>query len=151
MRTRVRLCLYILCVALGAKLASAQAPPLQKTFVGSSVCKACHPDVYATWQKTRMANVVRDPKAHPEAVLGDFAKPDPVRTFDLSQVAFVYGSRWKQRYFAKQGDDYYVLPAQWDIKHSKWVPFHVEKNADWWVPYYGEGHTGRHNRAPFCR
>jgi hypothetical protein len=74
-----------------------------------------------------MANVVRDPSVHPEAALGDFSKPDPVRTFDLSQVAFVYGSRWKQRYFAKQGDDYYVLPAQWDIKHSKWVPFHVEK------------------------
>jgi hypothetical protein len=41
-----------------------------------------------------MANVVRDPREHPEAVLGDFAHPDPLRTFDLDQVAFVYGSRY---------------------------------------------------------
>ena len=26
-------------------------------------------------------------------------------------VAFVYGSRWKQRYFTKIGDDYYPEPA----------------------------------------
>jgi len=48
-----------------------------------------------------MANVVRDPRVHPEAVVADFRHPDPNRTFDLSQVAFGYGSRWKQRYFSK--------------------------------------------------
>src|SRR5579863_9342649 len=149
MPASVRLWLCLLCVALGATVVTAQAPPPQKTFVGSSVCKACHPDVYATWQKTRMANVVRDPKSHPDAVLGDFSKPDAARTFDLGQVAFVYGSRWKQRYFAKQGDDYYVLPAQWDIKHQKWLPFHVEKNADWWVPYYGDTNIERPT-GPLC-
>jgi len=49
-----------------------------------------------------MANVVRDPREHSEAVLGDFAHPDPRRTFDLDQVAFAYGSRYKQRYFTKR-------------------------------------------------
>jgi hypothetical protein len=47
-------------------------------------------------KQTRMANVVRDPCEHPEAVLGDFAHPDPLRTFGLDQVAFVYGNRHKQ-------------------------------------------------------
>jgi len=37
-----------------------------------------------------------------------------VRTFGIDQVAFVYGSRWKQRYFTRRGDDYFPLPAQWD-------------------------------------
>jgi hypothetical protein len=32
---------------------------------------------------------------HLEAVQGDFVHPDPLRTFDLDQVAFVYGSRYK--------------------------------------------------------
>lgn len=32
---------------------------------------------------------------HLEAVQGDFVHPDPMRTFDLDQVAFVYGSRYK--------------------------------------------------------
>ncbi|MBB5319320.1 hypothetical protein [Tunturibacter empetritectus] len=66
-----------------------------------------------------MANVVRDPKEHPEEVVGDFIHADPLRTFSLDQVAFVYGSRWKQRYFTKRGDDYYPLPAQWDVKKGR--------------------------------
>jgi hypothetical protein len=149
MRIGVRICLLVWCVTLGAGMAFPQTPVSQRTFVGSARGGLCHPDVYATWKKTRMANVVRDPKLYPEAVLGDFSHTDPVRTFDLSQVAFVYGSRWKQRYFAKQGDDYYALPAQWDIKHRKWLPFHVEKNGDWWVPYYPESNSERPT-GPLC-
>jgi hypothetical protein len=33
---------------------------------------------------------------HLEAVQGDFVHPDLLRTFDLDQVAFVYGSRYKE-------------------------------------------------------
>src|SRR5471032_1162555 len=32
--------------------------------VGSKACQSCHQEVYARWQKTRMANIVRDPKVH---------------------------------------------------------------------------------------
>lgn len=83
-----------------------------------------------------MANVVRDPKAHPEAVLPDFSKPDPLLTFTLQDVAFVYGSKWKQRYFKKVGDDYYPLPAQWDVTNRVWRPYFVQPNTDWWVAHY---------------
>ena len=62
-----------------------------------------------------MANVVRDPREHPEAFIPDFSKPDPLVTFTKDDVAFVYGSRWKQRYFTKIGDDYFPEPAQWDV------------------------------------
>jgi predicted CXXCH cytochrome family protein len=96
-----------------------------------------------------MANVVRDPKVHPEAVLGDFAHPDPARNFDIGDVAFVYGSRWKQRYFTKRGDDYFVEPWQWDVKKGRWLPFHVEKGTDWWVPFYGESNFERPT-GPLC-
>lgn len=58
-----------------------------------------------------MANVMGDPRLHPEAVLGDFEHADPTRSFEVSQVAFVYRSRWKQRYFAKRGDDYFPSPS----------------------------------------
>ena len=96
-----------------------------------------------------MANVIRDPKLHPDAVLGDFTHPDPVRAFKLDQVAFVYGSRWKQRYFEKRGRDYFPLPAQWDIQHRKWLPYHVPDGADWWTQYYGKGNTDRPT-GPTC-
>src|SRR4051794_32259899 len=45
-------------------------------YVGSQACERCHAADYKGWKQTRMANVVRDPKVHPEAVLGDFAHPD---------------------------------------------------------------------------
>lgn len=54
---------------------------------------SCHAATYTSWKQTRMANVVRDPKEHPEAALGDFLHPDPLVTFGLDQIAFVYGSR----------------------------------------------------------
>src|SRR4051794_37168714 len=75
------------------------------TYVGSATCRRCHAQIYERWSKTRMANVVVDPKAHPEAVLPDFNTADPLLTFKLDAVAFVYGSKWKQRYFTKVGDD----------------------------------------------
>ena len=62
-------------------------------FVGSESCKACHAKEYNGWKQTRMANILRDPSEHPEAVIGDFVHADPIRTFGLDQVAFVYGSR----------------------------------------------------------
>src|SRR5271165_7000565 len=37
-------------------------------YVGPAACQSCHSDVYDRWKKTRMANVVRDPKDHPEAI-----------------------------------------------------------------------------------
>jgi predicted CXXCH cytochrome family protein len=144
------LLLTIAAIALACSLhAQRQAPPQTRKFVGSAACKSCHQAAYNGWRQTRMANVVRDPKIHPDAVLGDFTQNDPVRTFGLDQVAFVYGSRWKQRYFEKRGSNYYPLPAQWDIEHRKWLPYHVPDGADWWTPYYGKANTDRPT-GPTC-
>jgi predicted CXXCH cytochrome family protein len=127
----------------------AKAAAQKSHFVGSENCKKCHEALYENWKQTRMANVVRDPKEHPEAVLGDFSHPTADVTFDLSQVAFVYGSRWKQRYFTKRGDDYFVLPAQWDIKHNRWLPYHVADGADWWTKFYPASNFERPT-GPLC-
>ncbi len=94
------------------------AQPLR--YSGSAACKTCHPAIYERWSKTRMANVVRDPKTHPDAILPDLSKPDPLVKFTKDDIAFVYGSKWKQRYFTKKGDDYYPLGAQWDVTHQIW-------------------------------
>lgn len=58
-----------------------------------------------------MTNVVRDPRTHPEAILPDLTKADPLVKFRTDDIAFVYGNKWKQRYFTKKGDDFYPLPA----------------------------------------
>ncbi|GAC1655587.1 MAG: hypothetical protein NVS9B15_16460 [Acidobacteriaceae bacterium] len=142
-------------VLLGPSNATGQAQPAgrsvvgQAKFVGSESCKGCHTAAYDGWKKTRMANVLRDPKVHPDAVLGDFAHADPVRSFELSEVAFVYGSRFKQRYFKKLGEDYFPVPAQWDVKKGRWLPYHVEVGTDWWVPFYGPTNMDRPT-GPTC-
>src|SRR6516162_10070628 len=105
-------------------------------YVGSSACRSCHSAMYERWQKTRMANVVVDPKQHPDVIIPDFNKADPQLTFKKDQIAFVYGSKWKQRYFTKVGNDYFPLPAQWDIANKVWRAYFVREGTDWWVPYY---------------
>jgi len=100
-------------IAALAALTSQAAP----TYVGSAACKSCHPAIYARWQKTPMANVVRDPREHPDAIIPDLSKADPnIVKFHKDDIALVYGSLWKQRYFTKIGNDYYVEPAQWMSK-----------------------------------
>lgn len=96
-----------------------------------------------------MANIVRDPKVHPEAVLGDFSKPNPLVTFKLSDVAFIYGSKWKQRYFYKRGNDYFMYPAQWDVTNGVWRPFNPAPGTDWWTNVYPADMTQRPT-GPLC-
>ncbi len=118
-------------------------------YVGSAACKSCHKEIFGRWRRTRMANVVRDPREHPDAIIPDFSQPNPVLTFTKDDVAFVYGSRWKQRYFTRRGDDFFPLPAQWDVTHARWLPYHVPKNADWWAPLYPDDNMQRPT-GPLC-
>ena len=83
-------------------------------YVGSQACEKCHAQIYDHWKKTPMANIVRDPRVHPDAIIPDLAT-NPLTKFTKDQVALVYGSIWKQRYFTKVGDDYSPMSAQWDI------------------------------------
>jgi predicted CXXCH cytochrome family protein len=126
-------------------------PPVatQAMYVGSATCQRCHAPIYERWSKTRMANVVTDPKQHPEVVIPDFNRADPLLTFKLSDVAFVYGTKWKQRYFTKIGNDYFPLGAQWDVTHRLWRAYMVQPNTDWWVPFYPADNMKRPT-GPLC-
>jgi predicted CXXCH cytochrome family protein len=95
-----------------------------------------------------MANVVRDPKVHPDAILPDLSKPDPLVKFTKADIAFVYGSKWKQRYFTKKGDDYFPLPAQWDVTHKVWRAYNAPK-TDWWAAFYPADNMQRPT-GPLC-
>lgn len=58
-------CRFVMAVlALGSALG--QVPGAH--FVGSESCRGCHAKEYSGWKQTRMANVVRDPREHPDAV-----------------------------------------------------------------------------------
>ena len=121
-------------------------------YVGSATCQTCHQDIYARWAKTRMANVVRDPKLHPDAIIPDLTMPDALVTFTAEDIALVYGNHWKQRYFKKVGTDYFPLPAQWDVTNKKWLPYHVpDTGGDWWAKFYPDpGDNSKRPTGPLC-
>jgi len=118
-------------------------------YVGSKACARCHQDIYERWRKTRMANVVRDPREHPDAIAPDLSSPNPLVTFSREDIALVYGSRWKQRYFKKVGDDYFPMSAQWDFTHQRWSPYFVKNGSDWWAPLYPPDNAQRPT-GPLC-
>jgi predicted CXXCH cytochrome family protein len=147
---------YIRRLPHPARLAAAEPPESDRegpvdsaAYVGSAACKKCHEEIYARWSKSRMANVVRDPREHPDAFIPDFSKSDPLVTFTKDDVAFVYGSRWKQRYFTKVGDDYFPEPAQWDVTHKTWKKYFVRNGTDWWAPLYPPDNFKRPT-GPLC-
>src|SRR5579883_2150320 len=140
--TRVILAAFLLTTPC----ACAQAPA---RYTGSATCRTCHPAIYSRWSKTRMANVVRDPKTHPDAILPDLTKPDPLVKFSAADIAFVYGSKWKQRYFTKKGDDYYPLGAQWDVTHQIWRAYQAAPGSDWWTAFYPNDNMQRPT-GPLC-
>ena len=63
-----------------------------------------------------MAKVLQDPRERPDVILGDFTIDDPLVTFTPEDVVFTYGSKWKQRYYTRIGDDYFIFPAQWTCR-----------------------------------
>ena len=147
-----RLVVFIRSLPKGSSL-SAAAPAAghssSATFVGSAACKSCHADIYQRWSKTLMANVARDPKEHPDAIIPDLSIPNPLVTFSKDDIAIVYGSKWKQRYFKKIGDDFFPLPAQWDVTHKVWRAYNVKPGTDWWTKFYGTDNMERPT-GPLC-
>jgi len=151
-RARALLIPTVISLAAFSGCRSTTTPPAStadRQFVGSAKCESCHQDIYARWKTTLMANVVSDPKEHPDAIVADFATPNPLVTFKKEDVAFTYGSKWKQRYFTKIGDDYFVFPAQWDIPNKTWRAYGPRPGTDWWTAFYPEDQMQR-PAGPLC-
>ena len=133
-----KLVLFVRSIGLATPQEKAEqgAAAASAHYVGSAACQKCHAEIYESWKKTPMANVVRDPREHPEAIIPNLATNNVSPKFTKDQVAFVYGSIWKQRYFTKIGDDYFPEPAQWEVAKKVWRPYFVPKGGDWWEPFY---------------
>ncbi|MCP5110602.1 MAG: cytochrome C, partial [bacterium] len=136
-----KLVFLLLGIALGASA--------QSEFAGSKACESCHQEIHRRWEKTLMANILVDVKEHPEVIVGDFSKPNPLVTFSKDDIVFTYGTKWKQRYFTRIGDDYFVFPAQWDVKNRTWRRYYVEPGKDWWAEHYPADQMQRPT-GPLC-
>lgn len=104
-----------------------------KGYVGSKACKICHRENYDGWKTTYHSKYIQDPKT-PGALVADFSIKDEDRTFELEDVDLLIGSRFKQRFMKRIGNDYYMLPAQWNVATKEWVRYFPED--EWWCEYY---------------
>ena len=104
-------------------------------YAGSDRCVACHDDIYLSWQNTLHARLVQDPHQNASVVVADFTQPDSDLTFGLDDVAYTIGSRWKQLFISRTvSDTFTLLPAQWNVATSEWVPYTPDGAAagsDW--------------------
>jgi len=122
---------------------------ISATYVGSDSCQECHVEIHSRWKETLMANVLQDPRERPNAILGDFTTDDPLVTFAPDDVVFTYGSKWKQRYYTQIGADYFIFPAQWDVRNQRWRRYFPQPGGDWWTAHYPEDPMQRPT-GPLC-
>jgi hypothetical protein len=122
-------------VFLACATVSAQAPG----YVGSAKCAQCHGAKYESYQQTWHARILRP--ASEENVLGDFSSADPAVTFGPEDVVYVVGGQFSQRYLTEIEGELLVLPAQWNVATSEWVPYHAD---DWQQRPYAQYCAGCH-------
>ncbi len=70
-------------------------------YVGSAACQKCHAEIYEHWKKTPMANVVRDPREHPEAILPDLSRPTSSSILPRTISRWFHGSICETALFQK--------------------------------------------------
>ena len=123
--------MVLLLLLLGTVTVSSDTPyPQQEaTYVGSQTCKNCHPNIYNSWKETLHAWKLR-PKDE-ATIVGQFPVTDVNgMTWTLDDVDYVIGARpkWKQRYIKVIDGVWRILPIQWNLATSEWVPYEAE---DW--------------------
>jgi predicted CXXCH cytochrome family protein len=98
-------------------------------YVGSSACQTCHSDAYQGWSQTLHRLMVQD-ATRAGVVIADFEKEG--NPFEVAQdvteedIVYTLGSKWKQRYAIKKGEDFYFLPAQWNVARQEWKPYFAD-------------------------
>jgi predicted CXXCH cytochrome family protein len=113
----------------------------QSRYAGSKKCAECHESYYAGWKESAHNKMIRAPKADgsDRTVLADFSQPSPARNFELKDVKWVIGHRWKQRFIGEVGGQEVVFPAQWSVKEQRWQPY--EAKSDWWYSTHKDWRT----------
>jgi predicted CXXCH cytochrome family protein len=113
----------------------------QGQYAGSTKCAECHKTHYDGWKDTAHNKMIRPPitDGPKQTVLADFSQPSPARSFELKDVKWVIGHRWKQRFIGEVNGQEVVFPAQWSVKEKKWQPY--EGKSDWWYPTHKDWRT----------
>jgi predicted CXXCH cytochrome family protein len=113
----------------------------QTQYVGSTKCAECHQSYYDGWKDSAHNKMIRKPVAEGEkkTVVADFSQKSEHRNFELKDVKWVIGHRWKQRFIGEVDGREVVFPAQWSVKEKKWQRY--EPRNDWWYEQHKDWKT----------
>ncbi len=96
-----------------------------------------------------MANVVRDPRTHPDAIIPDLGKPDPLVTFTKRRHRLRLWQPLEAAVLQERRRRLFPLPAQWDVTHKIWRQYFVPNGTDWWATLYPPDNMQRPT-GPLC-
>jgi hypothetical protein len=126
-------------------------PKSQKdaVYVGAVKCKECHEDEYKKWAGSRHPKMIQDIKKSPKAIVADFSKLPKDADFNLSEIVYTIGGKFKQRYMIRKdfnnSEDYRVGNYQWNVQTKKWQPFHS------WHYWYDDAFFHDNRKVPTSR
>ncbi|MAG93036.1 MAG: cytochrome C [Planctomycetaceae bacterium] len=108
----------------------------QQQYAGSQECVKCHRTHYDGWRDSAHNKMIRPAIAEGprRTILADFNQDSPDRNFDLKDVKWVIGHRWKQRFIGEIDGQEVVFPAQWSVEEKKWQSY--GGRSDWWYPHH---------------
>lgn len=111
-------------------------PEAQKgaNFVGSSKCAECHQEIYVIQSVSMHTKMIQDVKKDTSVIVGDFTTLPNDADFELENIVYTIGSKFKQRYMLRKDRDgkenYRIGNYQWNSENSKWQSYSVFN--DWY-------------------
>jgi predicted CXXCH cytochrome family protein len=116
----------------------------QSAYVGANRCAECHAQHVEDWKHTLHAKMIQSAVAEgpDRTIVADFTQPSQHRKFELEDVKWVIGSRWKQRFIGEVDGEEVVFPAQWSVKDRVWQSYGARE--DWWHRHHPDW-KGRSN------
>jgi len=97
-------------------------------------------------EKTPACQRLRDPQEHPRRHPARFDEERPALTFTRDDIAFTYGSKWKQRYFKRWVTIISRCSPMGTFTHQIWRPYLAPAGSDWWTAFYPADNMQRPNR-----
>ncbi len=103
-------------------------------FVGSANCAECHQDIYDKQSASMHTKMIQDVKKDPSVIVGDFTTLPVDADFELKNVVYTIGGKFKQRYMLRKDrdgkEDYIIGNYQWNTENSNWQSYKVFN--DWY-------------------
>ncbi len=107
---------------------------MEAHYVGSKNCAECHQKIYDIQSASMHTKMIQDVKRDPKVILADFDQLPKDADFELKNIVYTIGSKFKQRYMIRKDRDgkenYRIGNYQWNTETSQWQSYKVFK--DWY-------------------